>query len=515
MREFASSLRAKFGRGKAPSRQPNHVRAEGRPLRRFRIPIALFAGAFALASGTVALAYDTTAGDGAARAQAVTLTSPGAGTVSKPTPASLSLSWGAASGLPSAGGYLVLRSTSSGGPYAKVSSGTCSQTITLVSAATSCTDDGLTGGTTYYYEVEAGYYDVDALWVSAPDSQFSGTTAPTAASPGPSSPGPSSPAPGNPGTSSQAPTITSTNSATFFVGTPGSFHVTASGSPAPTFSNAAFSGCTPSTLPSGVTFDKTGLLSGTLGADAVGTYTLCVNASNGVNPNATQSLTLSIETEALVISSPAVSGAASNTPNLGPITVQRRTGSGSPITTGGAVAVDLTSSPSVGGTFGATQFAAAPVTSVTIPSGQSATTFWFGSSSPGGPTITASATGYVSGTQLETITTAPAGLGIILGTGSTGTPVISCGPPAASSTCDVTGVGTAGSVVVSLAFWNTNRIPVAYSATQAATINEAGDTGVATIGAGSSGSGPSGLRLPLGTATLSYGPYTLTIEVSP
>ncbi len=503
------------GRDSARSRQPRHVRARARCLRRFRTPIVLFVGAFALASGTVALAYDTTAGDGAGRAQAVTLTSPGEGTVSKPTPASLSLSWGAASGLPSAGGYLVLRSTSTGGPYAKISSGTCSQTITLVSAATSCTDDGLTGGTTYYYEVEAGYYDVDALWVSAPDSQFSGTTAPAAASPGASSPGPSSPTPGSPGTTSQAPTITSANSATSFVGTAGSFQVTASGSPGPTFSNAAFTGCTPSTLPSGVTFDSTGLLSGTPGVGAGGTYTLCVNAANGVSPNATQSLTLSIDTGALVISSPAVSGAASSTPNLGPITVRRQTGSGSAITTGGAFTVDLTSRASTEGTFGATQFAAAAVTSVTIPSGQSTATFWFGSSSPGSPTITASAPGYEPGTQLETITTAPAGLGIVLGTGSTGIPVISCGPPAASSTCNVTGVGTAGSVVVSVAFWDANQNPVAYSATQAATINEAGDPGAATIGAGSSGSSPNALSLPLGTSVLSCGPYTLTIEVSP
>ena len=508
------------GSDRARSRQPKHVRAKARRLRRFRTPIVLFVGAFALASGTVALAYDTTAGDGAGRAQAVTLTSPGEGTVSKSTPASLTLSWGAASGLPSAGGYLVLRSTSTGGPYAKISSGTCSQTITLVSAATSCTDDGLTGGTTYYYEVEAGYYDVDALWVSAPDSQFSGTTAPAAGSPGasnpgPSSPGSSSPAPGNPGTTSQAPTITSANSATLLVGTAGNFRVTASGSPGPTFSNAAFTGCTPSTLPSGVTFDSTGLLSGTPGADAGGTYTLCVNAANGVSPNATQSLTLSIDTGALMISSPAVSAAASSTPNLGPITVRRQTGSGSAITTGGALTVGLTSRASTEGTFGATQFAAAAVTSVTIPSGQSTATFWFGSSSPGSPTITASATGYESGTQTETITTAPAGLGIVLGTGSTGTPVISCGPPAASSTCNVTGVGTGGSVVVSVAFWDAHQNPVAYSATQAATIDEAGDPGAATISAGSSGSSPSALRLPLGTSALSCGPYTLTIEVSP
>ena len=498
---LASSVRGKFGQGGAHSRQPKHVMAEDSRVRRFRTPIVLFVGGFVLASGTATLAYDTTPGSGTARAQAITLSAPGVGSASKPTTTSLLLSWGASPGLPSGGGYLVLRSTSSGGPYSKVSSGTCDQATTVVSDVTSCTDTGLTAGATYYYEVEAGYYDVDALWMSAPDSQFSGTT---------------SPAPGNPGTTSQAPTITSASSTSFFVGTAGNFQVTASGSPAPTFSNAAFSGCTPSILPSSVTFSSQGLLSGFLSADAVGTYTVCINAANGVSPNGTQSFTLTIETEALVISSPAVSGATSSTPNLGPITVRRQTSSGTPITTGGAQTVDLTSSTSSGATFGTTQFAAAPVTSVTIPSGQSTQTFWYGSTTPGNPTITASATGDVTGTQLETITTAPAGLGIILGSGSTGSPVIiSCGSPSASSTCNVTGTGTSGSVVVSVTFRDSGNDPVVYSPTQASTINETGqNTGAVTINAGASGSGPNALTASVGTSTLTFGPYTLTINVS-
>ena len=173
---FVSSVRAKFGQGGAHSRRPKHVRAEDGRIRRLRSPIVLFACAFVFASGTAAFAYTTAPGSGTGHAQAVTLNSPGAGSASKPTTTSLSLSWEASSGLPPGGGYLVLRSTSSGGPYSKVSSGTCNQVITLVSAATSCTDTGLTVGTTYYYEVEAAYYNVSTLWVSAPDSQFSGTT---------------------------------------------------------------------------------------------------------------------------------------------------------------------------------------------------------------------------------------------------------------------------------------------------------------------------------------------------
>ena len=517
---FVSSVRAKFGQGGAHSWRPKHGRSEDGRIRRLRSPIVLFVSAFVLASGSAAFAYTTTSGSGTGRAQAITLNTPGAGSASKPTTTSLSLSWEASSGLPPGGGYLVLRSTSAGGPYSKVSSGTCNQVITLVSAATSCTDTGLTSGTTYYYEVEAGYYDVATLWVSTPDAQFSGMTGqallnsdPTRQAPVNS--GPTGQAPVNSGPTGLAPAITSASSTSFFVGSAGDFQATASGTPASTFSNTAFSGCTASTLPSGVTFSSSGLLSGTPGANAVGTYTVCVNAANGVSPNATQKFTLTIDTEALVISSTAVSGATSSTPNLGPITVRRQSGSGSAITTGGALTVDLTSSPPSGATFGTTQFASVPMTSVTIPSGQSTATFWYGSTTAGRPTITASATGYVAGPQLETITTAPAGLGMALATGSTGNPVISCGPPTASSTCSVTGVGTSGSVVFSVTFWNAGKSAVVYSATQASTINETGHgTGSVTINADTAGSSPSGLTASPGTSTLTFGPYTLTINVS-
>ena len=52
-----------------------------------------------------------------------------------------------------------------------------------MSAATACTDSGLTAGTTYYYEIEAGYYDVNTLWVSSPDTQFSGVTSQASSGP--------------------------------------------------------------------------------------------------------------------------------------------------------------------------------------------------------------------------------------------------------------------------------------------------------------------------------------------
>lgn len=83
-----------------------------------------------------------------------------------------------------------------------------------------------------------------------------------------------------------APTITSANNVTFRQGTAGSFQVTASGSPAPTFS------VTSGALPNGVTLSSSGLLSGT--PTQSGTFTFTITATNGTAPDATQSFTLTV-----------------------------------------------------------------------------------------------------------------------------------------------------------------------------------------------------------------------------
>src|SRR5207253_5762405 len=80
---------------------------------------------------------------------------------------------------------------------------------------------------------------------------------------------------------------TSVNNATFGEGTPGTFTVTASGFPAPAFSeNGA--------LPSGVTFNTaTGVLSGTPATGTAGTYNVTFSASNAVT-TVFQSFTLTV-----------------------------------------------------------------------------------------------------------------------------------------------------------------------------------------------------------------------------
>jgi putative Ig domain-containing protein len=88
-----------------------------------------------------------------------------------------------------------------------------------------------------------------------------------------------------------APAITSANAATFMAGSPGTFTVTATGTPVPALSKTG-------ALPAGVTFtdngDGTATIGGTPAAGTAGTYPLTITAANGIAPNATQEFTLTV-----------------------------------------------------------------------------------------------------------------------------------------------------------------------------------------------------------------------------
>jgi hypothetical protein len=86
----------------------------------------------------------------------------------------------------------------------------------------------------------------------------------------------------------QAPAFTSPNSTTFTVLSPGTFNVTATGVPAPTFS---FTG----SLPSGVNLSSAGVLSGTPASGTAGDYIITITASNGIGSPATQIFTLHVD----------------------------------------------------------------------------------------------------------------------------------------------------------------------------------------------------------------------------
>ena len=92
----------------------------------------------------------------------------------------------------------------------------------------------------------------------------------------------------------EAATITSVDLATFHKGSLGTFTVTATGSPAPTFSKTG-------ALPSGVTLDSTtGILSGT--PSQSGSFPITIAAANGVIPAATQPFTLTVDDPAAITS---------------------------------------------------------------------------------------------------------------------------------------------------------------------------------------------------------------------
>jgi hypothetical protein len=105
----------------------------------------------------------------------------------------------------------------------------------------------------------------------------------------------------------------------------------------------------------------------------------------------------------LVFLTAPVTGSASETANLGPISVQLRDASGTPMPApSGGTVVTLTSSSPGPKVFSLTAGGAA-VTSVTIPAGSTAATFYYGDSRAGTPTITAQ-TGLLTASQTATVT---------------------------------------------------------------------------------------------------------------
>ncbi len=90
----------------------------------------------------------------------------------------------------------------------------------------------------------------------------------------------------------QPPAITSADNTTFVDEVPGTFTVTATGTPPPTLSESSAT----SLFSLGLSFDaSTGVLSGTPGSNAGGTYALILTASNGIGSNATQDFSLTID----------------------------------------------------------------------------------------------------------------------------------------------------------------------------------------------------------------------------
>ncbi len=106
-------------------------------------------------------------------------------------------------------------------------------------------------------------------------------------------------------TVNQVPAITSASSATFKVGSSGTFTVTTTGFPKPTLSESG-------SLPNGVTFTpSTGVVKGTPATSTGGSYPITVTAQNGVTPNAVQTFTLTVD------QAPKITSASSTTFTVG------------------------------------------------------------------------------------------------------------------------------------------------------------------------------------------------------
>jgi hypothetical protein len=146
-----------------------------------------------------------------------------------------------------------------------------------------------------------------------------------------------------------------------------------------------------------------------LSIDKAGTgYTLTASSSGLTSVGSAAFNITPAAAKSLQITTAPVSGAASATANLGPITVQRVDAYGN-LVTAGTLAVGLSSSASGTGIFAATAGGPA-VTSVTIPSGSSAVSFRYGDTKAGTPMLTASSAGLTPATQTATVTASTASM---------------------------------------------------------------------------------------------------------
>ena len=135
-------------------------------------------------------------------------------------------------------------------------------------------------------------------------------------------------------------------------------------------------------------------------------YKVTTTNSAGLTEAASNSFNVVAATASqLVITTQPVSGTASSSATLGPITVQRQDASGNPVTTG-STTVNLSSSSS-GDKFSISSGGGA-TTTVTIPNNSSTANVYYGDTVAGTPTIALSAGGFTSATQQATINPAAA-----------------------------------------------------------------------------------------------------------
>jgi hypothetical protein len=351
----------------------------------------------ALLSAGAAFAYwEITASSDSGAAVAGRLSAPTGGATTGPaTPSALPISWTAPTGYTPTG-YTVLRCAgSSCTPTTPVAGGGCSGLVT----ATNCTDNdpALAAGTTYTYAVTAALDN----WVSPASAPFPATTTGAAQLTFTAQPDVNAKIPVKTGSfnvsvaiqDSTGTTLANDNHDTVTLALKGAgkanLSCANSGGLTRTVSSgvASFTGCTVDLAVNNVKLTATSSVTPALTGPAN------ANSFDVVAGAATQ----------LVFTTPAVSGPISPSANLGPVTVTEEDASGNPTNAGkGGVTVSLAANPSSGAVFSDSS-GGTPLTTVTIPAGQSTATFYVGDSNAGSLGVTASATGLTSVSQTETI----------------------------------------------------------------------------------------------------------------
>jgi len=140
------------------------------------------------------------------------------------------------------------------------------------------------------------------------------------------------------------------------------------------------------------------------GDETAGHPTLTAAATGLTSGTQVETITAATPSKLVFVTTP-LSGAASSTADIGPITVEEQDIYGNPTTT--AETVNLSSNSTGTHEFSATQNGTA-VTSVPIASGSSTASFYYGDEKAGSPTLSAAASGLTGATQPETVTPAAA-----------------------------------------------------------------------------------------------------------
>jgi hypothetical protein len=358
--------------------------------------LGVAAGCALLSAGAAFAYWEVTDSSHPGAAVAGSLSAPtGGAATGTATPSALPVSWGAPADYTPTG-YTVLRCAgSSCTPTTPIANGGCSGLIT----ATSCTDTdpALAAGTTYTYAVTASLDN----WVSPAGTPFQATTT---------------------GATQLTFTTQPAANAKIQAGT-GTFPVSvaiqdSNGTTLPNDNNDTVTLALSKN--NGATLSCTGGLTATV-SSGVASFTGCTinQAANNYKLTATSSVTPALASPAnansfdvvagaatqLVFTTPAVTGPMSSSANLGPVTVSEEDASGNPVKAGkDGITVNLGATPSSGAVF-SDSASGTPLTSVTIPAGQSAATFYVGDSNSGPLTVSASATGLTSASQTETFQT--------------------------------------------------------------------------------------------------------------